>query len=241
MKKIITIGLIVCFVFSLVGCASKQRDNAESLSTGTIETQTRTETEETKVMKDVTFFNYIEMYASTGENEGWSELEFQTVQPYTYPYDYTQENTLFAFYFSISFFDEKNGGELPEDYPVCGEAEDANAFEHRLKGYLQEKAVELLIAEGVYILNYDNPNTEAIAIAATSSQLERLFASEDSVFNDWKYHISPAVRFDFNEVAKGLGWSEENESIYVWYESNKENMQKEIGTEPHVTMSVEIE
>ena len=166
---------------------------------------------------------------------------YQTIIGFKHPYDYEQEDTLFAIGFSLGRYKEDADSELPSDYPIRGENEDEDIFNKRLNEYLDGKGIELLKSEGMYTVVYDNPNDSSVIIAATPKELYRLFASEDSIFNDWIYSICPVIRFDFIDIVKELGWKEENRDLYEWCQDNKELLQAQIGEEPHVTMTVEVE
>ena len=246
-KKILVIGLIFSFAIAFAGCTTEKQNNTETISEQDSHVGTETDKENKNTVKEVVFFNYPqETGYSNGVNEGWSNLWYETVHPYLNPYAYdVADETLYALHLSVSYYDESADGILPEDYPVREESEDEAEYTNRLGAYMSEKVKAIMKSEGIVFLaeasnEYSEEYMYDCTIIANSKDLFRIFDDEEHEINNWGYILKPAVRSDFIEIIKSLGW-EGTGSADEWALHNIDLVQSVVGEEPHVTMSVEVE
>jgi hypothetical protein len=123
-------------------------------------------------------------------------------------------------------------------------------YQNRISLYGKNRLVEVMKSEGIWVLSEClEEETPVCLIACTMSDLVRVFDSDTSVFRDetnifskWDYIITSTQRPDIVEVTTQAGWSKETgRELEGWFWEHLEEVQKLIGTEYQVTMSVEVE
>ena len=142
---------------------------------------------------------------------------------------------------------EKVKQNTANEYIYNEETDKDTLYAYRLFIYPDEglKPYETMKKEGIYIVK-DYPEEMShyyeCVIAATMDDLVRVFDGEDSVMNGVAYELTPATRIDMIQIFREIGWSEEIDPLFTqWFQIKKKYVQKYIGTEPHVVLSVELE
>ena len=248
-RYILGLVLLVVIIIGGIGISRSLKEPNQDISK---ENDIETETEsEAKIMKDVVFLNRPAVGALRGvpRPSAWEKINYES----KYPYEYNEAedgDKLYAFY--IYFFSYQKGfGEItPADFPVQRTDESDKEYQNRISLYGKNRLVEVMKSEGIWVLSEClEEETPVCLIACTMSDLVRVFDSDTSVFRDetnifskWDYIITSTQRPDIVEVTTQAGWSKETgRELEGWFWEHLEEVQKLIGTEYQVTMSVEVE
>ena len=219
-KRVVSLVLVLCVMLTLIGCTKEKQNDISN-------TESQSLTEDTVLMKDVVFMN---QYSIFGFDDGYYiddiRVYLKIIPDRKYEYDEIEDkNTLYAFHVEINATEETSFWK------------DSNSH---------ERIMEMLKSEGIYILSdiYDEEYMYKgnNVIICTMDDLVRVFNGEDSEISKCDYHITPAMRPDFIEIFRQVGWTEEiDEFPFDWYQHKTELVQTVTGTEKQVTLTVEVE
>ncbi len=243
MKRKYILSVLVSIVVLLIGCSEVNIDD-NSESNDTIK-DTAQENQYKIVFKDVTFINYY--YA---QEESGVEL---TQNMICTSYEERNQEALYAFCVyaegDISVKAQKEN-ESEIDYAVRIQQARGKA--------VAEKALELglmVLPEYVYCsynnnelaIHYGGYNEEGwyplcgqCVVVGTLEQIDMLFESTEP-FDGYVWKLFAAPRPDWLDIMKRLEFSDdEMKWTYAGFRNRQEDIQKIIGTEPQVTLKVQV-
>ena len=207
-KTISVLSILLIIVLMLGGCRGNVLNiNTESQAMEESETETTSQTDvenELTETRDVVFLNY--------DVKSWGLDAVISQEMLLNLYEFTEdENTLYAF--RLEPVCSSSNHEYCEDYPIQGATEDDKTYAERKKEYFFNLHKELLLAEGLFIV--DNCSDKYLVVAGTKSVLERVFNEMNGRVGKYcDFNAFSVTRPDSFDVLEETGYTQEEIDEY---------------------------